>query len=46
MGTTIAIATILLALIAAGCIIYIAWDLTSKKNLPDGPERPDRDEDG
>ena len=43
MGTTIAIASILMALIAAGCIIYIAWELTSKRNLPDGPEKPARD---
>ncbi len=43
MGSMLAIASILLALIAAGCIIYIAWELTSKRNLPDGPEnRPDR----
>jgi len=46
MGGVLAIASVLLALIAAGCIIYIAWELTSKRNLPDGPEdRPGRDRD-
>ena len=29
MGTVIAIASIVLALIAAGSIAYIAWELTS-----------------
>jgi hypothetical protein len=45
MGTVIAIVSILLALFAAGCIVYIAWALTSKKNLPDGPDQPDRKND-
>ncbi|MGB5628897.1 MAG: hypothetical protein WBM57_05995 [Woeseiaceae bacterium] len=45
MGTVIAIVSILLALFAAGCIVYIAWALTSKKNLPDGPDQPDRKDD-
>ncbi|MCG8370189.1 MAG: hypothetical protein MJA32_06720 [Proteobacteria bacterium] len=44
MGSTIAVASVLLALIAAGCIIYIAWELTSKENLPDRPEEPARDD--
>ena len=44
MGSVLAIASVLLALIAAGCIAYIAWELTSKRNLPDGPDdRPGRD---
>ncbi len=45
MGNFIAIASIILALFAAGCIAYIAWALTSKENLPDGPDRPDRKDD-
>jgi hypothetical protein len=44
MGNIIAIASIILALIAAGCIIYIARELTSKENLPDGPDEPDRED--
>ena len=44
MGNVIAIASIILALIAAGCIIYIARELTSKETLPDGPDEPDREE--
>ncbi|MCG8369124.1 MAG: hypothetical protein MJA32_01270 [Proteobacteria bacterium] len=44
MGTILAIASILLALIAAGCIIYIARELTSKENLPDRPEDSARDD--
>ena len=43
MGNFIAIASILLALFAAGCIAYIAWHITSKENLPDGPDGPDRE---
>lgn len=45
MGNVIAIVSILLALFAAGCIIYIARELTSKESLPDGPDKPDREED-
>ena len=45
MGDVIAIGSIILALFAAGCIAYIAWELTSKQNLPDGPEKPDREGD-
>jgi len=30
MGTTVAIVSVLLALIAAGSIAYIAWELTSE----------------
>ena len=41
MGKFIAIAAVILALIAAGCIIYIALELTSKENLPDGPDETD-----
>lgn len=45
MGNIIAIVSIILALFAAGCIAYIAWDLTSKKNLPDKPEEPEQEGD-
>lgn len=45
MGNVIAIVSIILALFAAGCIVYIAKELTSKKNLPDGPEKPDQEDD-
>ena len=44
MGNVIAVASVLLALLAAGCIIYIARELTSKESLPDGPDKPDREE--
>ena len=44
MGNVIAVVSILLALFAAGCIIYIARELTSKDNLPDGPEKSGREE--
>jgi len=44
MGNIIAIASIILALFAAGCIVYIAKELTSKENLPDGPDESDREE--
>lgn len=30
MGTTVALISVLLALIAAGSIAYIAWELTSE----------------
>jgi hypothetical protein len=43
MGTFVAIAAVVLALIAAGSIIYIAWDLTSRENLPDAPEGDEED---
>jgi len=45
MGTIIAITSIILALFAAGCIAYIAWAVTSKENLPDGPDEPNRKDD-
>ena len=45
MGNIIAIASIILALFAAGCIAYIAWEVTSKENLPDGPDEPARKDD-
>ena len=44
MGTALAIASVLVALAVAGCIIYIARELTSKHNLPDGPDEPDRED--
>jgi hypothetical protein len=42
MGTIVAVVSIILAVFAAGCIAYIAWELTSKENLPDGPDEPGR----
>jgi len=45
MGTVLAIASVIVALIAAGFIIYLAKELTSRETLPDGPEESDRDED-
>jgi len=45
MGNIIAIVAVILALFAAGCIVYIARELTSKENLPDGPDEPDRKDD-
>ncbi len=45
MGTILAIASVFVALIVAGFIAYVAWELTSKRNLPDGPEDgPERDD--
>jgi hypothetical protein len=41
MGTILAIACVILALVAAGSILYIARELTSRENLPDGTERAD-----
>ena len=45
MGNVIAIVSIILALFAAGFIVYIARELTSKDNLPDAPEERDREQD-
>ena len=41
MGTTIAIVSVLLALIAAGCIAYIAWELTAEASGPAADEQPE-----
>ena len=41
MGTVVAIVSILLALIAAGSIAYVAWELTSEKTPS---EQSDQDE--
>ena len=38
MGSVVAIVSILLALIAAGSIAYIAWELTSEEAGPDEPD--------
>jgi len=38
MGNIIAIVSILLALIAAGSIAYIAWELTSGDVAPKDPD--------
>ena len=46
MGTVVAIVSVLLALIAAGCIAYIAWEMTSDKqhsHPPSDSDRPKRD---
>ena len=44
MGNVIAVASLILALFAAGCIVYIAWKLTSREDLPDGPDTPDQED--
>ena len=41
MGTILAIASVLVALVAAGFIIYMARELTSRENLPDRPDESD-----
>ena len=46
MGTFLAISSVIVALIAAGAIIYLARELTSKANLPDGPDKADGEESG
>lgn len=38
MGNVIAIVSILLALIAAGSIAYVAWELTAEDGDPEEPE--------
>ncbi len=38
MGNIVAIVSVLLALIAAGSIAYIAWELTSEETGPDEPD--------
>ena len=44
MGNVIAVVSVILALFAAGCIVYVARELTSKENLPDAPEERDRED--
>ena len=44
MGNFVAIASILLALIAAGSIAFIAWELTSEDD--DNDQNDDNDEPG
>ncbi|MGI9236476.1 MAG: hypothetical protein ACR2QZ_03725 [Woeseiaceae bacterium] len=41
MGEIIAITSVLLALVAAGCIGYIAWELTSEETGTDNPDDSD-----
>ena len=41
-GNIIAIAAIILAIFTAGCIAYIARELTSRENLPDDSDEPVR----
>ena len=45
MGTTVAIVAILLALIAAGCIAFIAWEITSEETIgpPDAEDARDEE---
>jgi heme/copper-type cytochrome/quinol oxidase subunit 2 len=43
-GGILAVASVVLALVVAGCIAYFAWELTAKRNLPDGPDEPGADE--
>lgn len=38
MGNVVAIVSVLLALVAAGSIAYIAWELTSEENQPSNDE--------
>jgi len=38
MGSVVAVVSIVLALIAAGSIAYIAWELTSEDKPPELPE--------
>lgn len=46
MGNVVAIVSIVLALIAAGSIAYIAWELTSEDARPDETDDSDpRDSD-
>ena len=45
MGNVVAIVSIALALIAAGSIAYIAWELSSDKPAAPGADRESPDED-
>jgi len=38
MGTIVSVVSILLALIVAGCIAYVAWELTSENNHAEPPD--------
>ena len=42
MGSIVAIVSVLLALITAGCIGYIAWEMTAEDNRekPPGDQQP------
>lgn len=39
MGSVVAVVSIVLALVAAGSIAYIAWELTSEDKPPEHPEK-------
>lgn len=43
MGDIVAIASVVLALVTAGCIAYIAWEMTAenKDDKPPGDQPPD-----
>jgi len=41
MGIVVAVVSVLLALLAAGCIAYIAWEMTSDKRLDHSPDEAD-----
>jgi hypothetical protein len=44
MGSVVAVVSIVLALVAAGSIAYIAWELTSEdKPHPEKNEPPEQD---
>lgn len=45
MGTVVAIVSVMLALIAAGSIAYIAWELTSEEK-PSEPSDEDEPPEG
>jgi len=46
MGSLIAIVSVVLALFAAGCIAYIAWELISEASRPADRDAADRSEEG
>jgi len=45
MGTVLAIASVALALVAAGCIAFIAWELTSEALRSSEGDRSDDESD-
>ena len=46
MRTFLAISSVIVALVAAGFIIYMAHEFTSKENLPDRPDESDGEDSG
>ena len=45
MGSVVAVVSIVLALVAAGSIAYIAWELTSEDRPSEHPEENESPED-